>query len=124
MAHQLKAVLRQTLPLETAMSMCGGSDPEFSFDQIFEELYPLEIKEDNPYVLSNGERRSWREVGVTCAMILAFSRRLCISVHVLWGETKVLSYTPEAPATGLYLHTHGDHAVLSATSRPRRQSPE
>ena len=40
-AHQLKAVLRQTLPLETAMSMCGGSGPEFHFDQIFEELYPL-----------------------------------------------------------------------------------
>ncbi len=47
MAHQLKAVLRRTLPLETAMTMCGGSDPEFHFDQIFEELYPLEIKEDN-----------------------------------------------------------------------------
>ena len=85
---------------------------ESHFDQIFEELYPLEIKEDNPYVLSNGERRSWREVGVTCAMILAFSRRLCISVHVLWGETKILSYTPEAPATGLYLHIHGDHAFF------------
>ena len=85
-AHHLEAVLRRTLSLETARTLCGGSDLEHHFDQIFEELYPLEIKEDNPYVLSNGERRSWQEVGVTCAMILAFSRRLCISAHVLWGE--------------------------------------
>ncbi len=70
-------------------------------------------QDDNPYVVSEGERRSWREVGVTCAMILAFFRRLCIAVHVLWGETKVLSYTPEAPATGLYLHIHGDHVFVS-----------
>ena len=66
---------------------------------------------DNPYV-SEGVRRSWQEVGVTCAMILAFSRRICISAHDLWGENKVLSYTPEAPATGLYLHIHGDHVFF------------
>jgi hypothetical protein len=97
MAHQLGAVLQRTLPLETALTMRGGSELEYHFDQIFEELYPLEL-EYNPYV-SDAERRSWREVGVTCAMILVFSRMLCISVHILWGETKVLSHTHEASAT-------------------------
>ena len=41
MAHQLEAVLRRTLPLETALPLRGGSDLGFHLDQIFEEQYPM-----------------------------------------------------------------------------------
>ncbi|MCP3885564.1 MAG: hypothetical protein GY700_08845, partial [Propionibacteriaceae bacterium] len=106
--HQMQAVLQKSLGLQE-------SDLEREFDLIFEELYPPG-GEDNPFEieLQDGSfgRRGWRDAGVTCAMIEAFGRTYSLAVHVLWAETKILSYEPAEHRTSLCLYVFGDHAFF------------
>ncbi len=68
------------------------------------------IKEGNPYVLSNGERRSWREVGHD------LRNDPCILAEALQLSARPLrrDQNPFLPATGLYLHIHGGHAFSAS----------
>ena len=87
--HQLEAVLERTLGLKA-----GNMD--WLFDEIAEELYPPG-SEDNPFDLEHEdgsiERRTWRQCGITVAMIVKFAEVHFMSVHVLFGHMKVLSFT-------------------------------
>ncbi len=47
---------------------------------------------------------------MTTATILVFVEVHRLSVHVLWGETKVTSHTAEDSVPSLRLYVHGDHA--------------
>ncbi len=106
--HQLEAVLKRTLGLK-------ASNMEWLFDEIAEELYPQD-SEENPInlELEDGsiEHRTWRQCGITVAMILKFAEVHSMSVHVLFGSTKVLSFTPENAVTSVCLHVAGDHAFF------------
>jgi hypothetical protein len=72
--HQIAAATKKTLKLEA-----GNID--FLFDEIFEDLYPGGSV-DNPYEIetetSEIERRTWREAGVTLAMI----KRFCVGHQI------------------------------------------
>ncbi len=108
MPHQLEAVLKRTLGLK-------ASNMDWLFDEIAEELYPPN-SEDNPFDLEHEdcsiEHRSWRQCGITVAMIVKFAEVHIMSVHVLFGSMKVLSFTPENAVTSVCLHVHGDHAFF------------
>ena len=88
---------------------------EYLFDCIYHELYPPGTK-DNPYEIEvedgSVERRSWREAGITVAMVQAFCNVHKVSVHVLWGELKVSSFTPSDSVSSLCLYVWGDHAFF------------
>ena len=45
-------------------------------------------------------------------MIQKFAEVHTMSVHVLFGSMKVLSFTPENAVTGVCMHVHGDHAFF------------
>ena len=108
MTHQLEAVLKRTLGLK-------ASNMDWLFDEIAEEIYPPN-GEDNPFDLEQEdgsiEHRSWRQCGITVAMILKFAEVHSMSVHVLFGSMKVLSFTPEDAVTSVCLHVAGDHAFF------------
>ena len=45
-------------------------------------------------------------------MIHKFAQVHRLSVHVLFGNSKVLSFTPEDVVTSICLQVHGDHAFF------------
>ena len=106
--HQLEAVLARTLGLKEA-------DMDWLFDEIAAELYPPG-SEDSPFELEledgSIEQRSWRQCGITVAMIQRFAEEHRLSVHSLFGKSKVLSFTPEDAVGSLCLHVYGDHAFF------------
>ena len=106
--HQLEAVLERTLGLK-------ASNMDWLFDEISDELYPPN-SEHHPFDLERGdgsiERRTWRQCGITVAMIQKFAEVHTMSVHVLFGSMKVLSFTPENAVTSVCMHVHGDHAFF------------
>ena len=114
--HQLEAVLERVLGLKE-------SDMDHVFDEIAAEIYPPGL-EDNPFEmeLEDGsiEQRTWQQCGVTVAMILKFAQDQCISVHVVFGNCKVLSFTPENAITSVCLRVAGDHAFF--VSDPQTKS--
>ena len=58
-------------------------------------------------------RYDWRDAGITCAMVHAYAVRRGLPVHILWEQTKILSYRPEsASGSNLCLHVFGDHAFF------------
>ncbi len=88
---------------------------DWLFDEIAEELYPPD-SEENPFNMEQEdgsiEYRTWHRCGITVAMILKFAEIHSMSVHVLFGSMKVLSFTPENAATSVCLHVAGDHAFF------------
>ena len=107
-SHQLAALCKKILKMEE-------KDVEYLFDAIYHDLYPPGA-EDNPYEIEvedgSVERRSWREAGITVAMVQAFCNVHKVSVHVLWGELKVSSFTPSEAVSSLCLYVWGDHAFF------------
>ena len=88
---------------------------DWLFDEIFNELYPPGVG-DCPYEIETEdgsiERRGWREAGITTAIIVKFAECHRLSVHVLWGQTKITSYTLLDASTSVCLYVWGDHAFM------------
>ena len=99
---------------------------DWVFDAIEAEIYPPG-SEDNPFEmeLEDGsiERRSWRQCGITVAMIQRFAAEHRFSVHVQFRNAKVLSFTPEGAVTSVCLHVHGDHAFFVSDPYAKRTGP-
>ena len=49
---------------------------------------------------------------MTTAMIQKFAESHRLSVHVMWGATKITSYTPADASTSICLYVWGDHAFM------------
>ena len=85
--HQLATLLKHTLDMTE-------TDIDERFDKIHREMYTPGA-EENPYEIETEdgtvECHTWRQAGVTTAMILAFAEALSLTVHVLWRETKITS---------------------------------
>ena len=86
-------VLERTLGLK-------ASNMDWLFDEIAEDFYPPG-SEDNPFDLENEdgsiERRTWRQCGITVAMIVKFAEVHFMSVHVLFGHEGAEFYTRKMP---------------------------
>jgi hypothetical protein len=58
------------------------------------------------------ERRGWRDAGVTAAMVLRVAELYCLSVHVLWENTKIACFTPAEASASVCFWIKGGHAFF------------
>ncbi len=93
---QLATVLQRQLNLQE-------SDMDCLFDQVFDELYyPGAVDSSYAIETEDGsiERRTWREAGITTAMIMEFGESHRLSVHALRGGRRLpVTHWPTHPQT-------------------------